>query len=467
MEKKKLIFLDEIHIPIILLDILKNAWLVVLVALSVCIGVYSYGNLEHQNVYATEATFVVSPQSNGSYVGFYSSLSTANEMAGVFQEVFSSDVLKRLIREDLGEPGLSFTVQASVAKNTNILRITVKADSPETAHKVMQSLLKNYGQVSKYLFGSVVLDILKKPQISVTPVNPYNIKKQALSLCVIAMLFMVLAIALISILRPTVKTVAGAKRKMGEAPLAVLRKEKKQVRLFGRKRKKPLLITNANTSFFYTEAILRLAHKLRHKMRKDDSKVLLITSVAENEGKSTIAANLALALAKHDCKVALVDMDLRKPAIYKIFQGAPGNELTTCLQQGAPASWDTSEKLHLLYHRDPRSGTDKLLHSGELETLLKTLREKMDFVILDSSPYTAAADTGILLRHTDSCIMVVRQDWVSSRVCRDVADDLETGDAVYLGYVVNHYLSGGTAQGSYDYYDKYGNYRKYEKTRSI
>ena len=51
----------------------------------------------------TEATVDVSPWSNGSYVGFYSSLSTANEMAGVFHEVFASDVLKRLIQEDLQE----------------------------------------------------------------------------------------------------------------------------------------------------------------------------------------------------------------------------------------------------------------------------------------------------------------------------------------------------------------------------
>ena len=89
MKKKKFIHIDEIHIPIILLDILKNGWLAILAVIAVCIGVFAYSNSQHQPVYTTEATFVVSPRSNGSYVGFYSSLSTANEMASVFQEVFS------------------------------------------------------------------------------------------------------------------------------------------------------------------------------------------------------------------------------------------------------------------------------------------------------------------------------------------------------------------------------------------
>ena len=120
MEKKKFFYTDEIHVPILLLDILKNGWLAILAAISVCIGIFAYGTFYHQPVYKTEATFVVSPRSNGSYVGFYSSLSTANEMAGVFQEVFSSDVLKRLIREDLQEmirPSLAFRSLISLARH--------------------------------------------------------------------------------------------------------------------------------------------------------------------------------------------------------------------------------------------------------------------------------------------------------------------------------------------------------------
>ena len=226
MEKKSLFYMDEIHFPIILLDILKNGWVAILVAISVCIGVFAYGNTQHQPIYTTEATFVVSPKSNGSYVGFYSSLSTANEMASVFKEVFSSDVLKRLIKDDLKKPGISFGVTATVAKGTNILSVKVQSNSPENAHLVIQSLLRNYRLVSGYLFGGIVLDVLKNPQISVTPSNPFNFKKYMVLGIGMSVLMVVALIAILSILRPTSKTLAGAKRRMEEQPLSVLQKEK-------------------------------------------------------------------------------------------------------------------------------------------------------------------------------------------------------------------------------------------------
>ena len=459
MDKKTFFYLDEIHIPIILRDVLKNAWLAVLAAIVMCIGVFAYDNMAHQPAYTTEATFVVSPRSNGSYVGFYSSLSTANEMAGVFQEVFSSDVLKRLIKEDLQKPGLNFTVTASVAENTNILRVAVQANSPEDAHAVIQSVLRNYRRVSGYLFGGVVLDVLKKPQISAVPTNPFNMKKYMVLGVAVAVFLMVALIALLSFLRPTAKTLDCAKRRMEESPLSVLQKEK-IFRLFRKHNKKPPLITDTATSFQYTESLLRLAHKVRHKMQKDGMKVLLVTSVAENEGKSTVSANLALALAKHGHKVAYVDMDLRKPAVHKIFERLPKEELMTCLQNGAPDSLDEPRRLHILSHSHPSSGTDKLLHSEALVKLLDTLRAKMDYVILDSSPYTATADTGILLQHADCSIMVLRQDWAPYRVCRDVAEDLRESKAKYLGYAINHYQDSGSAQAYNGYYGKYGYYGK-------
>lgn len=457
MEKKTLFHMDDIHVPIILLDILKNGWLAILAAISVCIGIFAYSTFYHQPVYTTEATFVVSPRSNGSYVGFYSSLSTANEMAGVFQEVFSSDVLKRLIQEDLQEPGLPFQVTASVAEGTNILCVYVQSGSPETSHMVIQSVLRNYRRISGYLFGSVVLDVLKNPLITVAPSNPLNTRRIMVTGAILAALVMIALVVLLSILRPTAKTVDGAKRRMEEQPLGVLRKEK-TFRRIRKQGKRPLLITDTSTSFQYTESMLQLAHRVHHKMKKDGMKVLLVTSVAENEGKSTVSANLALALAKHGYKVAYVDMDLRRPAVHKIFSQLPREDLLTCLKEGAPASLDAPKRLHVLSQNKPSPASDKLLHSKELVKLLETLREKMDLVILDSSPYTATADTGMLLQHADCCIMIMRQDWVPTRICRDVADDLGEGKAKYLGYVFNNYLDNGTVQAFKSRYDKYGYY---------
>ena len=99
-----------------------------------------------------------------------------------------------------------------------------------------------------------------------------------------------------------------------------------------------------------------------------------------------------------------------------------------------------------------------MLQSEALGKFLDALREKMDFVILDTSPYTATADTGILMQHVDCCLMVVRQDWVPYAICRDVEEELCEGDAKYLGYVLNHYWDNGSAKIISGDYSKYGYY---------
>lgn len=462
MNKKNLFYADEIHVRIIILDILKNIWLALLAAIIGCISVFAYANLLHTPTYQSEITFAVSPRSNGSYVGFYSSLSTAAEMTEVFSEVFSSDVLKRLVQDDIGDPSLSFSVHSSVAEGTNILCVSASADSPENAHAVIQSVMKNYRKVSGYLFGSVVLDVLKKPEISISPSNPFNLTRTMVIGVMLSVLFMIGLIALISFLRPTVKTISCAKRRMDESPIGVLRKERRLTSIFSRK-KLPMLITDTRTSFRYMESVLQIAHKIRLKMENDGAKILLVTSVAENEGKSTISANLALALARHGLKVAYVDLDLRKPAGHKIFSHLPQIDLMSCLQNGLPSSFELPNHLHILSHNRPSKNADKLLHSKELVKLLETLREKVDIVILDSSPYTATADTGMLLEQADCSLMVIRQDWASYRVCKDVADDLKVGKANYIGYVINQYMKDGIEQ---SYNKRYGTYGYYGKSKT-
>ena len=67
------------------------------------------------------------------------------------------------------------------------------------------------------------------------------------------------------------------------------------------------------------EDMKKLARKVSSKMKEKNAKTLLVASVEENEGKSTVAANLALALAEESEKVLLIDADLRKPSQYKIL----------------------------------------------------------------------------------------------------------------------------------------------------
>ena len=453
MEKNKQNQPKQIHWPLIIRDLLRNAWLVIMAGVIAVMGVFCYNGLLRTPEYTSTVTFAVSPRTNGSYVGFYNCLRTAKEMAEVFNEVFSSDVLKRLVKEDLGKPDLEVTVECTLEADTNILKVSTKADDPLLAHEIMDSVLHNYNTVSEYLFGSVVLDTIKSPHIPTEPSNPLNMTLWCAIAAILGMGAMGGGILLLSLNRATLKTLSGAKHYMGEAPLGVLIREKSAEP--GRKRKvKGLLIWKTAVSFRYTEAMLRIAHKLRHRMTKEGKKVLLITSVAENEGKSTLAANLAIALAKHGAKVALVDMDLRRPALHKLFSGTNiCQDLPQALESGFEDPND--HRLFIFTAPDGHHTPGNLLHDSRLERFLTQLRQEMDFVILDSAPYSAVADTGMLLKYADGCLMSVRQDWVPHSVLRAVSQELDESRADYMGYVMNYYVDNGMLGNSNKPYKKY------------
>ncbi|MBQ3074788.1 MAG: P-loop NTPase [Clostridia bacterium] len=462
MKKTGFLFLDEVHIRLVLLDLLKNAWLAVLAAVTVCIGVFAYEHMAYKPSYTCQATFSISPKSTGAYMSFYSSMNTTTEMAEVFHEVFTSDVLKRMIREDLSDPDLNFSVASKVVSGTNILSVSTTADSAWQAQQVMQSLMKNYPKVSGYLFGRVVLDVLKYPRVPTAPSNPFATRGNMVKAALVSVLAVFLLIAALSVLRPTVKTVCGAKRKMGEGPLGVLPVERRKRRTFlGKRVKRAPLVTDADISFHYTEAALLAMHGIRHKMDKNGYKTLLITSVAENEGKSTVSANLALSLFRHGHRVALVDLDLRRPSIMKILGNFRCHSLGDALKNGLPKLEGKGPGLFVFSDDQAVAHTGKVLHSSVLRERMKALCEQVDYLILDSAPYSAVADTGMLLELADCCVMVVRQDWTPHKVCKEIAEDLDKDRADYLGYVLNCYRENRVLPGAKDHYGNYSYYGRY------
>lgn len=442
----------QLHWPLMLRDLWRNAWLIVLAGVIGVLSVFAYTGLLHTPEYTSTVTFAVSPKNNGSYVGFYSALSTAGEMAEVFKEVFSSDILKRMVKEDMGDESLEFEVEATVEAGTNILKISLVADSPVTAHRLMESVLRNYPRVSEYLFGNVVLDTVKSPHIPTEQSNPVNLKLWCALASVGCMGLMAGGIFLLSLQRSTVKTLDGARRALGHAPVGVLVQEKGA--LPGKKRRiKGLLIWLNTVSFRYSEAILQVAHRLRRRMAEDHKKILLITSVAENEGKSTLAANLAIAMTKHGMRVALVDLDLRKPSLHKLFA-----ETASCLSLNDAIAHgytqDPDQQLLIFANPEGSRAPGELLHDPRLEQFLLQLRQDVDLVILDSAPYAAVADTGMLLNLAEGCLMAVRQDWVPVKMLQGVAEELDQGKADYLGYVINYYIDNGALR-----HHEYGKYK--------
>lgn len=204
-------------------------------------------------------------------------------------------------------------MNASIVPESNLMELSVTADSPEMAFRILKSVLNNYTSISDYIIPNVVLETLQQPQVSGVPSNQIPTKKYAATAFLAAALAMAALIGLFSFLRDTVKNEAEFTRKIDADLLGVVYHEKK-------KKNSSMLITNPARSFLYVESLKRIASRVRGRLDRKGGKVLLVTSVAENEGKSTLAANLALALAEEQNRVLLLDCDFRQPALHKIFE---------------------------------------------------------------------------------------------------------------------------------------------------
>jgi capsular exopolysaccharide synthesis family protein len=182
-------------------------------------------------------------------------------------------------------------------------------------------------------------------------------------------------------------------------------------------------------------------------------KVLLITSALPNEGKSTVAANLARTLALGGSRVLLVDADLRRGYLHDL--------LGMRLEAGLTDLLDRPEDLETIIQHDSLpnfaflSRGKNIANPGDLfltpkmDQLLARLREKYDYVVIDSSPIFAADDASSLAPKTDGALFVVRSHFSSAGAVKEALDLLGQRQVRVLGLVFNRADSSAR---SYYYY---------------
>lgn len=170
-------------------------------------------------------------------------------------------------------------------------------------------------------------------------------------------------------------------------------------------------------------------------------KTILITSAQTQDGKSTIAANLAVATAQAGFKVILVDCDLRKPVQHKIFQIPNTTGFTNCIITNA----DVERTAHSLSVNNlkiltcgpiPPNPTE-ILNSERSQLLWNNLRANYDYVFIDSPPILAAADASILASRVDGVIMVIRSGATRIEAAVEVKNQLAKANSHLIGVVLN------------------------------
>jgi capsular exopolysaccharide synthesis family protein len=220
-----------------------------------------------------------------------------------------------------------------------------------------------------------------------------------------------------------------------------------------------------------------LAANIKYANVDTPVQTLLVTSAAPMEGKTSTATNLAISMAQTGSKVLLMDTDLRRPRIHRIFQQdrSPGlAELLTDDLTPPPCPPPLSTKwrgaggevirptsidnLYLLPCGAHISTPEGLLSSEKMKKLIELLSEQYDIIIFDSPPLVSSADAMILATQVDGTLMVIRSGETKRQIALQGKELLENVDAHIIGAVLNN-IDYSRQYGSYYYYYYY--YRSY------
>ena len=209
----------------------------------------------------------------------------------------------------------------------------------------------------------------------------------------------------------------------------------------------------------YSENYRSIRTTLLLAMPDSKLKTIAVTSALPREGKTATTSNLGVALAQAGKNVVVVDADLRKPCMNRIFKLKGRSGLVNYLAAGA-ALGDVIQataipKLYVVAAGPVPPNPVELLGSEKMAALLDELRRVFDFVLIDTPPALAVSDAVVMGPHLDGAILVVRGGRTSRDALRSARDMLDKHKIKIVGVIIND-----VRVRDYDYYYM-GRYYKY------
>lgn len=297
-------------------------------------------------------------------------------------------------------------------------------------------------------FFLTVLAPANLPQAPISPNIPLNILLAA----AVGLAFAAGIVLLLEYLDDTIKDREDARRELALSTLGVIS------RMDHLHKPADRLITVAHPRAPISEAYRVLRTNLRFSGIENPGAMVLVTSANPAEGKTTTAANLAVALAQGGKRVILVDTDLRRPSMHTLF--GLSNEIGLShlfVEETVPPEqiMQTTDVLGLqvLSSGPLPPNPAELLDSKKLSEILKILRAHADFVILDSPPTLAVADASILGAMCSGTLLVIDAGRTRSDAARRAVETLYASKSQILGVVLNKMSSKRAPGYGYYYYN--------------
>ncbi len=234
-------------------------------------------------------------------------------------------------------------------------------------------------------------------------------------------------------------------------------------------------LLSIKSNFFVREAYKTLRTNVSFALTEEEKcKVIVVTSSHQGEGKSITTLNLAISYAMTDRKVLVIDCDLRRPKVAGLLEINSKVGLTNLIMNHElkdEAIVHTSVKgLDVILSGDIPPNPSELLGSPRMQIIINEMREKYDYIFIDSPPVNMVTDAVILAPESDGVLFLVRANHSERGSVIHAVEQLQYAKAKILGFVLNdvnvektHYGYGKYKYKGYMRYGRYGygGYRRY------
>jgi capsular exopolysaccharide synthesis family protein len=455
---------QRIEDPVELRDyvkVVRRRWRVILVSLIAVVALASILTLRTTPEYESKARLFVSSterSTSDAYQGGLFSIQRVSSYADLVKgQELSSRVIDRL-GLDMAPADLSKKITATVVPDTVILEVSATDPDPQQAQRIGQAVATELTQFVNELetppgrsnapIKASIVDAANLPQ---TPVSPQPLRNLGLAL----VLGLLLGVGLAVVRELLDTSIKGPEDIAGVTDAPVLG----GILFDGNAPKQPL-ITDLAPHAPRMEAFRILRTNLQFVDVDRHMKVFVVTSSVPGEGKTSTASNTALALQTTGQRTLLIDGDMRRPQLARLFELEGSVGLTSVLlgriSLEEAVQEHLSSGLSVLTSGSLPPNPAELLQSHAMEQLLEKARTDYDVIVIDAPPLLPVTDAALIAAQADGAVLVVRQGKTTRDQLATSMDRLQAVGARPLGVTLNMVAQRGRKGYGYGYGYGYG-----------
>lgn len=469
-----------------LVELLKMFWrkkilIILITILFIGIG-YIYTTRFITPMYTSTTTLVLASNNEKNKSN---TTSTAAEVAvntklvSTYSELIKS---QKVLREVVADTGINITeeqlkkeISIESVSSTSLINISVEDKIPENSSKIANEIANVFTKKVAEIYNINNVQIVNQAEIPQGPSN-INHKKDIVIFGLVGILVSITYIIIANMFDTTIKSSEELDDIFGLPILA-------SIPMYGKKSQKgndKELIVDKDPKSPISEVFRTLRANIQFMNTKKKSKVVLITSTVEGEGKSWIAANLAVTFAQAGKLTLLIDADMRKGRQYDIFniKAKPGisNYLSGIINENKEKNEDEIndienyiqetqiKNLYVIPSGDVPPNPSELLLSHKMKEVIKKLKEQCDVIIIDGTQCDLIADSLVLARLADTTIITTAYKQTKKENLRKVIEKIINVGGKNIGFVLNKvHISEKKYEESY-YYGSTKDKKKLEKS---